>query len=130
MWIGRPIKSPPYDASCRRRLVSEAQTLRFHEDTGWWKCTGALNSRCVSALADLKTSLAEQRPGRWRAAAEALIGFRIVALGAGCVDEIMQLSSKRWIKDVAALFERLEAVGVENFRPQIAVIGLTCKSCL
>jgi hypothetical protein len=83
MWIGRPIKSPPYDASCRRRLVSEAQTLRFHEDTGWWKCTGALNSRCVSALGDLKAALAKQCPGRWRPTAKASIGLLIVASCAG-----------------------------------------------
>src|ERR1700722_17496595 len=35
----------------------------------------------------------------------------------------MELSGQSWIEDVAALFERLEAVGVENLRPQIAVIG-------
>src|SRR6202042_1767228 len=108
---------------CGGRLVWEAQTLRFQEDTGWWKCTGALNSRCVSALADLKTSLAEQRPGRWRAAAKGLISRLVVARGAGRIDEIVQLPGPLWIENVAALFERLEAVGVENLRPQIAVIG-------
>src|SRR5277367_5386225 len=35
----------------------------------------------------------------------------------------MELSGQSWIEDVAGLFERREAVGVENFRPQIAVIG-------
>src|ERR1700733_5242137 len=123
MWIGRPIKSPPYDASCRRRLVSEAQTLRFHEDTGWWKCTGALNSRRVSALGDLKAALAKQCPWRWSAAAKALISRLVVARGAGRIDEIVQLPGHLRIEDVPALFERLEAVGVENLRPQIAVIG-------
>src|ERR1700722_1685555 len=67
--------------------------------------------------------LAEQRSGGWRAAAKGSIGFVIVATAASRIDEIIEPLGDVRIKDVATLLERFEAIGVENFRPEIAVIG-------
>src|SRR3984957_7721018 len=79
-------------------------------------------SRALAGF-EFEPTLAEQCARQRRAAAKGSIGLVIVAAAAGRVDEVIEPLCDIWVKDVATLLEGLEAIGVEHFRPQIAVVG-------
>src|SRR5579871_372537 len=70
-----------------------------------------------------KAALAQERVGARQAAAKRLVGLGRIAGAAGRIDEIVQPLRRLRIEHVAGLFERFEGIGVEHFRPHVAVVA-------
>src|SRR6266849_6191994 len=84
-------------------------------------------ARALSAACLLRreTASPQERLRARQPATVPRVGVGGVAYAAGGVDEILKPFGGGRVEHVAGLLERAEGVGIEHFRPQIAVI--TCR---
>ena len=83
----------------------------------------ALSERPLMAAGSASARACAAAPRARARGRETLIRRLVIAAAARRIDEIMQPPRDAGIENIAALLKRLEAVGVENLRPQIAVIA-------
>src|ERR1700751_542530 len=70
-----------------------------------------------------ESTLAQQRIRARQPAAEGLVGFGRITCAAGRIDVVMQPLRRRRVEYVAGFLECFERIGVEHFRPHVAVVA-------